>query len=357
MRVFLGVAILLVGASVLEILVPGPSVYHAGWYNVLLLALVVVAILTARQTFSRLTTRRARVALVAIVFGAVGAGLSAAASGLLAPDNSTIYGAPGQRAHVDELGATLVFPFAAPEAREAPLVTLQRSFGAPIAIGARTRVAGSFALRTTLRQVVYVEAFDRHGARLTVTQPTGAVFLSPVLLMQHRQTIAGMDLPYDTFSVPAARRVIKTILFTPQEAAMLMHGTGVPGASAVLFAVDDEEGHPIPHSIALASDGRDTSVGDLRLRAFAVGYPAVEIMAVPAPFIVVPGALLVLAGIVALLAGYNRPDVAQADGAVGERDSLRGKHVDRDEAYDLGVGRKAHDNVSPPHLRELRRIE
>ena len=113
-------------------------------------------------------------------------------------------------------------------------VTLERPFHAPVAVGARRHNAGSFMLRTLPRDVVYVEARDLHGSRLTVTQPQGAVFLSPVLLMQHRQTIAGMDLPFDSFNVPSAQRVVKAIMFTPAQAAALLHGPEPPGAPCFL---------------------------------------------------------------------------------------------------------------------------
>ena len=57
---------------------------------------------------------RARLAILAVVAGAAVAGLAGVASGLFAPDNQTIVGAPGQRISVEALGV-LVFPFASTE--------------------------------------------------------------------------------------------------------------------------------------------------------------------------------------------------------------------------------------------------
>ena len=71
------------------------------------------------------------------------------------------------------------------------------------------------------RTVVAVKAFDARGNHLTITQPQGAVFLSPVLMMQHEQTISGLRVPFDSFNVPAAQRVVKALLFSPAEAAVM----------------------------------------------------------------------------------------------------------------------------------------
>ena len=171
------------------------------------------------------------------------------ASGLLAPDNQTVVGAPGQRVRVESLG-TIAFPIATGNAEIVTSVTVERPFHGALEVGERSRFAGNFILHTQLRSVVYVEARDLRENRLTITQPEGTAFLSPVLLMQHHQTIAGMDLPFDSFNVPAARRVVKAVMFTPAQAAMLLHGGARLGEPAVLFAVDDENERPLPHGIA-----------------------------------------------------------------------------------------------------------
>ena len=222
------------------------------------------------------------------------------ASGLFAPDNQTFIGAPGQRISVEALGV-LTFPLASTDAPASGSVTLERALHAPMELRESRSDAGNFILRTIPRSVVYVEARDLRGSRLTITQPAGSAFLSPVLLMEHRQTIAGMDLPYDSFSVPAARRIVKVVMFTPGQAAMLLHGGAKIAEAAVLFAVDDENERPLSNAIALSAGGRAVRVGGLSLRATVESYPAVEVVAAPNALATAFGTALVLGGMIGLL--------------------------------------------------------
>lgn len=300
---------------------PGKSLYHAGWYNVLLAALVAVTLVAGRRQFVRKGSKRARGAIAIVIAGAAIAGISGVASGLFAPDDQTLMGAPGQRVRVESLG-TVVFPIATADAAAVTSVMLERPLHAALEIGNQSRFAGAFVLHTQPRSVVYVEARDRRGSRLTITQPEGSAFLSPVLLMQHHQTIAGMDLPFDSFNVPAARRVVKAVMFSAAQAAMLLHGGGRFGEPAVLFAVDDENDRPLRNGIGLSPGGRPVRVAGLILRGSVADYPAVDVVAVPNIFATAFGALLVFGGVVALLAGHNRADVPQHDTALGEFDVL-----------------------------------
>ncbi len=293
-------ALLALAAVVLEIVIPGRSVYHAGWYNVLLLAFALATANAARKRFRQAASMRMRLAIVALVLGAVATATAGAASGLLGPDNQTIVGAPGQRVRVEGLGV-LSFPFSAAQSSSGAPVELDRPRRAPLELGSRARYAGGFILRGVPRDVAYVEARDERGNRLTVTQPEGSTFLSPVLLMQHRQRIVGMDLPFDSFNVPAARRVVKAVLFTPAQAAMLAHGEGPIDESAVLFAVDDESERPLPHAIALSVGGRTVRAGGLLLKGAAASYPAVEVVSSPNAIVAAAGVLLIAGAIVALL--------------------------------------------------------
>lgn len=278
-----------------EIVLPGQAVYHAGWYNVLLGGLVVVAIVAARRQLRQARCVRARFAILAIAVGAAIAGLAGVASGLFAPDNQMFVGAPGERISVEALGV-LAFPLATTDAPARGSVTLERPRHAPIEVSEHRTDVGNFVLRATVRSVVYVEARDLRGNRLTITQPAGSAFLSPVLLLQHRQTIAGMDLPYDSFNVPAARRIVKAVMFTPAQAAMLLHGGAKIGEAAVLFAVDDENERPLPNAIGLSAGGRAIRVNGLLLRAAVESYPAVQVVAAPSMIATVFGAALVLGG-------------------------------------------------------------
>ena len=298
MRAFAVVALAVVAAVVVEIAIPGRGVYHAGWYNVGLIALAILTLVAARRRFRAATTPRARAAVVGLTIGTVIVAVAGVASGLFGPDDQTFVGAPGQRISVEGLGV-LSFPFAASPASGTD-VTLERPLGAALAIGARARDAGSFILRGVPRDVAYVEAHDPRGGRLTVTQPLGAVFLSPVLLMQHRQNIAGLDLPFDSFNVPAARRVVKAVLFTPAQAAMLLHGRARADEAAVLFAVDDENERLLPHAIALSDGGSAVWAGGLLLSARVQSYPAIEVVSAPNLIATTLGTILVCGAIIGL---------------------------------------------------------
>jgi hypothetical protein len=291
-------ALAVVAGVAVQIGVPGRALYHAGWYNVALIALAIFTITGARKRFRAAHSLRARAAIVALCCGAATIAVAGAASGLLGPDDQTIVGAPGQRIKVEGLGE-LSFPSVGASAA-VPEVALERPLRSALAIGTGQRDAGSFILHGVPRDVAYVEARDPRGGRLTITQPTGAAFLSPVLLMQHRQTIAGLDLPFDSFNVPALRRVVKAVLFTPAQAAMLLHGRTRSGDAAILFAVDDENERLLPHAIALSDGGRPVLVGGLLLRASVQSYPAVEVVSSPNLIATVLGALLVLAAVLAL---------------------------------------------------------
>ena len=301
MSLFLAAAIAAVVAVLVELAVPGRAVYHAGWYNVGLSALVILTIAASRRRFREARTPRARLAIVALVAGVATTGIAGVASGLLGPDDQSFVGTPGQRIRVEGLGV-LVFPLAATELPSDARVALERLVRGPIEIDGQPRDTGNFILWTSARAVAYVEARDARGNRLTVTQPAGSAFLSPVLLMEHRQTIAGLDLPFDSFNVPAAHRVVKAVLFTSAQAAMLLHGAGRPGESAVLFAVDDENDRPLPHAIALSAGGQSVSAGGLLLRGTVATYPSVEVVSAPNSVVTAMGTLLALAGLVALVA-------------------------------------------------------
>jgi hypothetical protein len=279
-----------------EIVFPGRDFYHYGWFNVALAALVVASVLAARAPFRAAKTLQYRIAVAAIAFGAAVAGFAGVASGLLAPDDRVVVGAPGANVRVDELGGTLAFPLQTAVSGGSLDVVLNRS-GRLTAIGAGGASTGTFALRQIPRDVVYIEAADRRGASLTVTQPNGATFLSPVLLMQQRQKIpdTNLELPFDAFAVPAAHRNVKAVLFNAQQAAMMHPAAGVQG-QAVLFAVDDEDDRPITGAIAFARNGETADIGGLHLRAESFTYPAIELMAVPSTSAVVLAALALGAG-------------------------------------------------------------
>ncbi len=307
MTFFTAVSASVVAAVVLEIALPGRDAYHAGWFNVGLLALVAIVVALARSQFAQSSSQLARAGVVAIALGATIAGVAGVASGLLAPDSRTIVGAPGQRVRVDELGGSLAFPLADAEVANSATtgdVVLERPSRQPISIGDRGRNTGTFDLRSTSREVAYVDARDARGGRLTITQPSGSSFLSPVLLMQQRQTIAGLNVPFDSFAVPAAHRIVKAVLFTAQEADLMRAMPGGTGP-AVLFAVDDENDRPLPNAIAAVRTGATVGVGGLLLHAVVFSYPAVDVVAVPSLAAAIGGAMLLFGGLITKGADRN----------------------------------------------------
>jgi hypothetical protein len=293
-------AALAVAGVVVELVVVARPLYHTGWYNVAIAALLVALALQMRRIVPSVTAGRARIAVTLAAFGVGIIGLAGIVSGLLGPDAETVVGAPGQSVRVAELGGDLRFPF-----REAPGSADLVRGGNAVPIGTR-RMIGSYLLTSVPRSVVAIGASDALDAHLTITQPTGSAFLSPVLLMQERQTIAGFDLPFDEFAVPAAHRIVHAVLFNAAQAAQLreLGGTPVP---TVLFDVEDETGAAIPGGIGIARDGQTATVAGLRLRPEVFTYPAVEVVSIPNLDAVAVG-LLALAA--ALVIGY-RPPAAQ----------------------------------------------
>lgn len=294
MSAFSGIVAAICAAVLVEEILPQRAIYHAGWYNVMLLALVVLLVAQARSRV-RAARRQSAVAVAAIALGAGVIGFSGMVNGLLAPDPQTVIGAPGQEIAVSDLGGDLLFPRLDTGSNDAAPELLRRG-RRPLPIDA-TRHLASFILRPVPRTVVRVEAHDLSGAHLTITQPEGSAFLSPVLLMQQTQRISGLDLPYDSFALPAAHRIVKAVLFNEQQIAALRGITGPP-VPAVLFAVDNDADQPLPHAIVLARSGESVRVGGLFLRADVVAYPEVDVIAVPSIPASAIGAVLIVLGLV-----------------------------------------------------------
>jgi hypothetical protein len=292
-----GAAVVL--CALAELVLPGRDLYHAGWFNVLLVALVVVALAQLPRSLKGRQSKRARAAIVVGACGAAIAGFATVASGLLGPDTQTVVAAPGASVKIDALGGSLVFPIVHGDSGAG--VLLVRG-GSPSAIGTH-RFAGPFLLTTVPRDVVAVDASDARGAHLTITQPTGNTFLSPVLLMQTQQTIAGMSLPYDTFAIPAAHHVVKAVLFGPEEAARLPALAGAQ--NAVLFDVENENEVSLKNGIGVSRDGEPVVLAGVRLTANVFSYPAVRIVSVPD--VRVTGLALLLVAIAVGLTIVRRP--------------------------------------------------
>lgn len=284
--------VLVLALVLAQFVAPGKLVYHYGWYNVAILGLLALSVSWWRAV-ARREPRFAPVAALALL-GVGAVGLTGVANGLLAPDDTTVVGAPGATVAVDDLHGSLIFPLIDPSDPREVVVSLRRGNATMEIPPDASRLAGAFLLRAQGRAAVAVDAADATGAHLTITQPTGTAFLSPVLTMSAEQTIEGMTLPFDSFAVPAAHRLVHAVLFDTRHLAMLRNVPGV-GRPAVLFAVDDETGRPLAHAIRLAFDGQQVSVGGLRLRPRVLRYPAIRIVSVPLPIAIGIGLGLLLA--------------------------------------------------------------
>jgi len=283
-------------AVVAEIVFPGRALFQYGWYNALLAG---AAVLCAIRAAALARGGYALPAVLAIA-GTGTLAIAGIANGLFAPEPSLAIGAPGSTVRNDDLRGALVFPLSSTD----PIVRLVRGDGTADIGPAGERFAGAFALWQEPRDVVAVDVSDARGAHLTVTQPSGNSFLSPVLTMPTMQNVAGMTLPFDTFAVPAAHRIVKAVLFDPRHAAML-RTVDAAGKSAVLFAVDDEEDRPVVGGLGMAIDGRTTAVGGLRVRPLVMRYPAIRIAPVPLPLAVGLGFALLLGAIALGLSRRN----------------------------------------------------
>lgn len=271
-----------VAMTVAQDVFPGNALFHTGWYNVVNAALPIVAAFQPKKN------------LIALAGAAVIA-IAGIASGLMGPDTHTVVGAPGATVRDDQIGAAFVFPLAQPGS-DARALTVSLQNGPPaIAIGSR-RYAGGLVIWQTPRLAVWVSAADPAGNALTITQPSGATFLSPVLSMQQTTTIAGMQVQYDGFAVPAVRRVVKTVYFDPDQAARLGPQAPPPGQAAILFAVADRADLPVAHGIGIVANGAQRVIGGLRLGARAASFPAIVVASAPYLPALVVGAVLMLAG-------------------------------------------------------------
>jgi hypothetical protein len=263
--------------------VPGHALYHYGWYNAIDAGLAVVAALYLRGRATRAT--------LLVMCGTAAVVIAGLGSGLMGPDTQTIVGAPGASVRNDDAGGSFIFPLAESNAA----VQLQRA-NSVISIGGGRRYSGGFIFWQQPRAVVYVNASDARGNHLTITQPTNASFLSPVLLMQQSTTIAGMNVNFDTFSVPALNRMVKAVLFSEQQAAQLRADPAIIGKPAVLFAVSNMKDQPLPGGIGIVASGGHKTIGGLNLQATVQSYPAIVVASAPYLPVLILGLVVFIIG-------------------------------------------------------------
>jgi hypothetical protein len=276
-------SVLLVVAVFAQDIVPTWPGFHDWRYAALLVALAMPAlgyIGFARKGADDAFGGRCAIALI----GALLIGVAGLACGLLGPDSVTLSRVPGTVAPLPDLWVAAFFPTTdADGIRMGDAALLLRRRGAPsreIVPGTR-RFFCSYVLESRLAHAAYVEARDERGGRLTITQPTGSTFLSPVLLFPSNVAIGGQTLPSDSFAVPAARRRVEVMYMSVQAVRNTRAGRGIGDHPAVLFAVDDDAGRLVPGGVAMSALGAQARVGGLVIQATAGTYPELVVSAVP----------------------------------------------------------------------------
>ena len=357
---FAAAALAVAAAVVVEIALPGRAVYHAGWYNVLLGALVVVSVAAGRRLLvasrdharARRDRRRSSSARRSSDCGR----RQRIACARQSNDRRRARPArPRRRARHDSS-----FRSPRPECRDRRRSRSSVPFTRRSTIGERARNSREASSCARMpRNVVYVEARDPRGNRLTITQPTGTVFLSPVLLMQHRQTIAGMDLPFDSFNVPAARRVVKAVSLRRRKPRCCCTAGRRPARRRC----------SLPSTMrtigrcrtAIATERRRANRSRRRIAACAAWsrYPAVEVVAVPN----IACDRFRCAARARRLADRRAIDRPRSRERCAARccprraRSFRRQDVDRDQTRRRVSGGKRTDDRPPARLAELRRID
>ena len=178
-----------------------------------------------------------------------------------APTPRRVAGTPDTVVPIPALAAAAFFGAADADAiaRASAGVILHRRGAAEIVLGpSARRVVGESLVYLEPRPAAYVEAYDEHGAHLTITQPTNASFLSPVLLFRQRQRIGALDVPFDTFATPGRHRVVRALYFTPRDLAQFNPANAGTTRPALVVSVADDAGKPL--GITLAADGHDVTV-------------------------------------------------------------------------------------------------
>jgi hypothetical protein len=270
-------ALCLVAVGLQDVL-PGNAWYHSASYALLLSALCALLLwrLQKRAGTHELAFRPlAIVTAAAVVIAATGL-----AAGLLGPDTQTYMSAPGAGVALSEPRGRLQFPFDPSPAQGSVVARFEDDRGRVLTLPENVRrYTGGFVMWSSPHQAAVVSAEDLLGRRLTITQPSNPSFLSPVLLFAQSARIGGRTLPVDTFSIPAAQRTVKAVLFSAAALTQMRgHSQTRP---AVLAAVEDRRGRLLPGAIRLIPSGGQAVIGGVIIGATVADYPQIVVAAAP----------------------------------------------------------------------------
>ena len=293
----LAVAAIVIALAAAQDLYPRTPLYHT-WQYALALAIGLTVALVYANGARRGADGIAGKRLVLALAGATIAGVAGLASGLLGPDTARVVGTPETVVPIPALGAAAFFGAAdaGTIARGSAGIIVRRKAASEIALapGAR-RVMGESLIYLEPQPAAYVDAYDEHGAHLTVTQPTNTSFLSPVLFFRQRQRIGALNVPFDTFATPALHRVVRALYFTPRDLAQFNPANGDAKEPTLILTVADDAGKPL--GIKLAAQGHDVTIAGVRVHATVGTYPALAIAAAPPTWALVLGGALFLIGL------------------------------------------------------------
>ena len=239
------------------------------------------------------------------------------ASGLLGPDTTRVVRAPGTVAPLPDVRGAAFFgsaDAAAIERGDASVVLRRRSHKDIVVTPGERKFLGASVLLLEPRSAAYIEATDAAGNRLTITQPSGPSFLSPVLLFRDEQMIAGATHRIDAFTLPARRRVFKVVYFSAAQLTAVRPTSERVAGPALLYAASDAQtGRPL--GIILGASGVPVRLADVRLRAVLGSSPALVIASAPHPYALFVGIALFVIGLgAAALVRARTPALARRAG-------------------------------------------
>jgi hypothetical protein len=271
-------AVIAIAATLAQDVVPGLDAYHGWQYatGLAFAAIVLIAALWRALRSGRAGDRRFAFALA----GALTVTIGGLASGLLGPDTITVRGTPGTVTPVPDLGVAAFFgqTDAAGIAAGSAAITLRSRSAAAVDIVPGHPIYGSMSVEYLIpAPAAFVDAHDAHGNHLTITQPQGAAFLSPILLFPNEQPIHGQSFPIDTFAVPAFSRVVRTLYFGVAEEKIF------PNANfkgpVVLFSMSGDDG--AQGGISIAQSQKPVTLGGITLEATIGTYPRLAVASAP----------------------------------------------------------------------------
>jgi len=279
-----GLSVCLAAAAALETFRPFLPAVHQWWFALAALAAGVYVL--AVGIGSTLGGRDAGAALASLGGALLAAGIAFASFVGGAPER--VGAAPGQLFRPPH-GASVAVAFPdVTSARAWPDTVTVAEGAASTTAGAGDEVrAGAFVFDVGSGPIALVAARSPRGSPVTVTQPSGAAFLSPYLTFP---AFDG-DRPADEFAVPALHRVVQVDYWS----GLPSRGIDIP---FLALRISEQNGGTLYEGVAVS--GRALTKAGVSL-TFTLGtYPIVEMASAPPRVPFWAGVAMVFAG----LTGY-----------------------------------------------------